>query len=325
LADSSQSKPEITVETGPVALVVRTRGEFFGGAKLRQTIRFYADDPRIDFEVETEAVPDNTIVVVEFPLAGQVQEVRRGIPYGFSCGALGAPDPEMPGNVEGILPAIRWTDYALADGGGVAILDQGLPGRELTGRTPVLFLMNAHDIYMGYRCAWLSGKPRQKFRFALYAHDEGWETARVAQRAWEYNCPPLVVPGVKQAEARSFVETSDNVIVEAIRREGQFLEVRLVECQGRAGTATLALALPHGQAFTTDLTGGHPQPLGGGPRYEFPVRPQQIVTLRFKTQRPVDEIEPLLKWDELVPPAKLPRLLKKIPDAVGHPPRGTEG
>jgi len=186
-------------------------------------------------------------------------------------------------------------------------------------------LLNAHDIYMGYRCAWLSGKPKQKFHFALYAHDGDWNAAQVQQRAWEYNCPPLVVPGVKQAEAKSFLQTSDNVIVEALRREGDFLEIRLVECLGHAGVAKVTLALPHGQAFMTDLTGGHPQPLPGGPDYEFPVRPQQIVTLRFRTAEPVEEIQPLLKWDELVPPAKLPRLLKKLPNAVGHPPAGNEG
>jgi hypothetical protein len=109
-----------------------------------------------------------------------------------------------------------------------------------------------------------------------------------------------------------------------MRREGDYLEVRLVESVGRAGRAKVELALPHGDAFMTDLTGGHPQPLSGGPAYEFPVRAQQIVTLRFKTAEPVAEIQPLLKWDELVPPGKLPRLLKNIPNAVGHPPLGTE-
>lgn len=326
LADSSQFKPEITAQRGPVALVVRTRGEFFGHAKLSQTIRFYDDDPRIDFEVETEGVPDNTIVVVEFPLARDVQEARRGIPYGFSSASPAGPTPEIPGRVEGILPAIRWSDYSLAGGGGLAILDQGLPGRELVGRTPVLFLMNAHDIYMGYRNAWLSGRPRQKFAFALYAHDADWDAARVAQRAWQYNCPPLVVPGVRAAKPDSLVATSDNVLVEAVRREGPFLEIRLAECLGRPGTAELTVALPHTEAFTTDLTGGHPKPLAGaGPRYEFPVRPQQIVTLRFRTASRVKAIEPLLKWDNLVPPAKLPQLRKKIPGAVGHPPLGKEG
>ena len=180
------------------------------------------------------------------------------------------------------MPAVRWSYYAFADGG-VAILDRGLAARELNGNTPALFLMNAQDIYMGYRCSWLSGKPRQTFEFALYAHDGDWDTARVPQRAWEYNSPPLIVAGVKQAEAKSFAQTSNNVIVEALRREDGFLEMRLVECMGRAGHAKVTLALPHGQAFMTDLTGGHPQPLEGGPTYTFPVRPQQIVTLRFET------------------------------------------
>ena len=67
----------------------------------------------------------------------------------------------------------------------------------------------------------------------------------------------------------------------------------------------LTLALPHGQAFMTDLTGGNAKPLLGGPAYEFPIRSQQIVTLRFQTAQPVEEIQPLLKWDSLVPPGAL--------------------
>ena len=325
LGDSAQGKREVEVVEGPVATVVRSRGKFYGGGELCETIRFYADDPRIDFEVVTEEIPTQTVVVAEFPLAGDITQTRRGIPYGFSHGTLGVPDAEMPGYVKGIMPAIRWSDYGLADGGGVAIFDCGLPGRELAGKTPVLFLLNAHDIYMGYRNAWLSGKPRQQFHFALYAHDADWDAALVPQKAWEYNCPPLIVLGVKQAEAKSFVQTSDNVLVEALRREGDFLEIRLVECLGHAGTAKVTLGLPHEKAFMTDLTGDHAKPLAGGPAYEFPVRAQQIVTLRFKTVKPVEEIRPLLKWDELVPPAKLPRLQKKIPNAIGHPPLGKEG
>ena len=324
LADSSKDTPKITVEVGLLATIIRARGTFFGGGELRQTIRFYADDPRIDFEVETEAIPNDTVVVVEFPFAPKIAEVRRGIPYGFSHGAWGTPNPELSGRSDGILPAVRWSHYTFSDGGGAAILDRGLTGRELNGNTPVLFLTNAHEIYMGYRCSWLSGKPRQKYQFALLAHDGDWDSARVPQRAWEYNAPPLIVPGVQQAEAKSFVQTSDNVVVEAMRREDEFLELRLVECLGHAGQANVSLALPHGDAFMTDLTGGHPKPLPGGPSYTFPVRPQQIVTLRFQTAKPVEAVQPLLKWDELVPPAKLPRLLKKLPNAVGHPPEGNE-
>ncbi|MCC7084395.1 MAG: hypothetical protein IT427_05245 [Pirellulales bacterium] len=323
LGDSSQGDWEVQVAQGPVATVVESHGKLYGG-ELRQKIRFYVDNPRIDFEVTTEDIPTKTAVVAEFPLACDIRQSRRGIPYGFSHGTLGVPDSEMPGYVKGIMPAIRWSDYALVGGGGVAILDRGLPGRELVGNTPVLFLMNAFDVYMGYRNSWLSGKPRQTMSFALYAHDSDWDMAEVPQRAWEYNCPPIVVAGVKPTEAKSFVETSDNVIVEALRREGEYIEMRLVECVGQAGTAKVAVRLPHEKALMTDLTGGSAKPLSGGPAYEFPVRAQQIVTLRFRTANPVEEIQPLLKWDELVPAKKLSQLQKKLPNAIGHPPLGKE-
>ena len=80
-------------------------------------------------------------------------------------------------------------------GAGVALLDRGLPGRELTGQTPVFFLLNAQDTYLGYPCAWLSGRGRHHFSYALVAQEGEWRTARIPQMAWEFNCPPLVLSG----------------------------------------------------------------------------------------------------------------------------------
>ena len=104
--------------------------------------------------------------------------------------------PDQPGFADGIQAAIRWSHYVLAGGGGVAILDRGLPGRELTGNTPVPFLLNAQDTYMGYPGGWLSGKGTQRASFALVAHDGLWNDARVPHRAWEFNAPPVVVENV---------------------------------------------------------------------------------------------------------------------------------
>ncbi|MHB8522955.1 MAG: glycoside hydrolase family 38 N-terminal domain-containing protein [Limisphaerales bacterium] len=325
LADSAQTRPEITVTRGPVATVVTVRSPFFGGGALQQTLRFYADYPRIDFDTECNDIPNKTVVVAEFPLAREIRETRRGIPYGFSHGAWSVPNTNLTGFAEGILAAIRWSHYEFADGGGVALLDRGLPGRELTGKTPVLFLLNAQDTYLGYRCAWLSGKGPHRFAYALVAHDGDWKDARIPQMAWEFNCPPLLVPGVSRTEPVSFGQTSDNVIVEALRREGDSIELRLAECFGLPGQASVTLALPHEQASLTDLAGNHPKPLAGGSKYDFAVRPQQIVTLHFKTTQAVDAIKPLLRWDELVPPDKLPALKKRLPGRVGLPPQGTDG
>lgn len=320
---SSQFKPTIRATTGKLGTTLEIESEFHGGSKLRRIVRFYDDYPRIDFETELHDIPDRTVVVAEFPLAEDITEVRRGIPYGFSHGAWSKPNPDLHGWTKGIVPAVRWSHYTLAGGGGVALLDRGVTGRELTGRTPIIFLLNATDKYNGYPNAWLSGKGLHKLEYALVAHDTPWEQARIPQMAWEYNCPPIPIPGCAAAAVKSVLQTSDNVIVEALRREGGFIEMRLAECFGKAGQASVTLHLPHKRAQLTDLVGNNPQPISGGPTYQFPVRPQQIVTLRFQTAEPVAEIKPLLKWDELVPANKLPMLKKKLPEAKGHPPRGS--
>ncbi len=322
LADSTQFKPRITVSDGPLATVVRFESTFYGGGAAFQTLHFYKDYPRVDFDTELNDIPDKTVVVAEFPLAQPILEMRRGIPYGFSHGAWAQKNPSLAGLADGIVPAIRWSHYQ-SEQSGVALIDRGLSGRELTGQTPVLFLLNAQEIYMGYPCAWLSGRGRHTFSYALAAHDGDWKDVRIPQMAWEFNCPPVATTGVAKAEPKSFMRTSDNVIVEALRREKNEIELRLVECLGVAGTAEVTLNLPHLGAELTDLVGGRREPLRGGPTYRFPVRSQQIVTLRFRTNSAVPDIQPLTDWGPLVPPAKRAALNTKL-DKKGHPPAGGE-
>jgi hypothetical protein len=131
-----------------------------------------------------------------------------------------------------------------------------------------------------------------------------------------------VAAGCAKVAAQSFLQTTGNVIVEVMRREGSDIELRLTECRGLEGSAGVTLYLPHSQAARTDLTGGHPQKLEGGPVYTFPVKPQEIVTLRFRADAPVEAAEPLLDWSELVPTNKLAALHRYLPDVIGHPPRG---
>ena len=138
--------------------------------------------------------------------------------------------------------------------------------------------------------------------------------------AWEYNSPPYAVACATGAST-PFLEASDNVVVEAMRRDGEFIEVRLAECLGRQGAAHVMLHLPHKSAALTNLVGDNPKALAGGPRYEFPVRPQQIVTLRFRTTGAVPIPPPLLAWDPLAPPQKR-AALHQYSNEKGHPPRG---
>lgn len=321
LASSSDSKPAINVSRGPVATTVEITGKFFGGGAIRRTIQFYENYPRIDFETELNDVPNLTVVVAEFPLAADVDEIRRAIPNGFSHGAWARPNPALPGWTKGIVPAAGWIHFSLAGGGGVAILDRGLSGREINDRTPIIYLLNATDKYYAWPNPWLSGKGRNVLEYALVATEDNWDHARVPQMAWEYNCPPLVLRGKQVEPEKSFLQTSSNVIVPVVRREGKEIEIRLVECTGQAGTARVTVNLPHHGAALTNLRGKNPQPLSGGPTYQFPVAPQQIVTMRLQADSAVEEIHPILKWDDLVPPAKR-AALHQYGNYKGHPPRG---
>lgn len=321
LGTSSDSKPMISVTTGPLATIVEIRGKFFGGGDCRRSIQLYNEHPRIDFETELNDIPDLTVVVSEFPLSADIDEVRRAIPNGFSHGAWAKPNPDLPGWTKGIVPAVGWTHYTLAGGGGVAILDRGLSGRELNDRTPIIYLLNATDKYYGYPNPWLSGKGKNVLTYALVAHDGDWDQARIPQLAWEYNSPPVVAPGRGKMPEKSFVQTSNNVILQAMRREDNDIEMRLAECLGHPGTAEVTMNLPHQGAALTDLRGRNPQVLTGGPAYQFPIRAQQIVTLRFHAGSAVEAIKPILKWDDLVPKSKL-AALHQYGSEKGHPPRG---
>ncbi len=313
LATSSDFKAMFTATEGPIAITVKANSDFLGGGVLKRVTRFYKDSPRIEFETELNDIPNHTVVVTEFPLAQMPAEIRRSIPFGFS---------RDDGSISGIVPAIGWSDYTSPGKGGVTLLDRGVPGREINTNTPIIYLLNATDKYYGYTNAWLSGKGRHSFEYALVAHDQEWTNTRIPQIAWEYNAPVTVAMNCQPVKAQSFLQTSANVIVEAMRRDGSDIELRLVEAFGQSSTAEVKLNLPHTSAALTDLTGGHVQKLHGGPDYKFPVKPQQIVTLRFHTSEPVAEIKPLMAWDELVPEAKRAALHEYMPDKKGHPPLG---
>jgi alpha-mannosidase len=322
LASSSDSPSAVQLSNGPVAYTFEVRGTFYGGGAIRRLIRLYHECPRIDFETELNDIPDYTVVVAEFPLLGDVSEIRRGIPYGFSHGAWSRPDPTLHGWTKGIVPAVRWIDFGLSGRGGFSIFDRGATGREIDGSTPIIHLLNAENQYHGYPNSWLSGAGKHLVSYALYPHEEPWEQARVPQMAWEFNCLPIAVENCAAQKPRSILETSDNVIVEAIRCETGHIELRMVECLGYPGTARIKLMLPHEHAVLTDLIGREQSVLTKSDIYSVDLRPQQIVTLHFATESILPEAEAVTEWDRFVPEQKLPELHKYNPALVGHPPFG---
>jgi alpha-mannosidase len=313
VASSAEHPVKIQVLRGPLSTRVHATSEFHRGGSLERRMVFYNGHPRIDFETTVNLRGTDILLTVDFPLGGEVTGRTRGIPYGHS-----AADPRKE-KIGSILPAIRWSNYQLGDAG-LALLDRGLAGHELNERTLTLGLLNATSTYMGKPNEMLRGEGERVFQYALVPHDGSWRRVNAPRLAYEYKSPVLMVPNAGTVKPVSFVETSDNVIVEAVRRAGKQIEVRLYETRGEAGTAEISLHLPHRAAALANLMGEKPEPLRGGPAYRFPIRPQQIVTLRFDTDTAVSEPPALRDWKPLVPLAKRKSLEMRIPDR-GHPPR----
>jgi alpha-mannosidase len=249
--------------------------------------------------------------------------VLRGIPFGFSHAAWAKPNPSLHGWAKGIVPAVRWSAYATADGGGVALLDRGLSGREVNGREASIYLFNAEDKYQGYDNPWMTGKGKHLLEYALLPYESAWEAARVPQAAWEYNLAPVMLDGRVGIASQSYLETSGNVIVESLRRQGNHIILRFAEAFGIAGEVRVKLLLPHHSAAITDLVGNLVTGLPTGAEYRFAIQPQQIVTMYFRTESAVEEETPVTAWDKFVPQEKLRALHAYSPDVIGHPPVGS--
>lgn len=322
LATSSDKPSKIKVSEGPIATTIEATGTFYGGGLIRRVTRFYHAHPRIDFETELNDIPNFTVVVAEFPLAENVIEIRRGIPFGFSHGGWTKPNPALHGWTKGIVPAVRWIDYSF-DSGGFALFDRGCSGREIDGRTPLIYLLNAEDKYNGYPNAWLSGKGRHVLSYSAMFHGSPWIEARIPHVAWEYNQQPVHIAQTRAAAPKPYVETSGNVIMEALRREGDHIELRMVECLGLPASAWVELSLPHSAAVLTNALGHPIRELHKSARYEFPIRPQEIVTLQFRTAETLPTPDPIEAWDRFVPKEKLAALHAYDPNLIGHPPFGS--
>jgi len=127
---------------------------------------------------------------------------------------------------------------------------------------------------------------------------------------------------------RSFLETSGNVIVEALRRVGNEIELRLVECTGRGGEVMVRTNLPHKNAVMTNLIGknrlrlkAQRSPRPASSEYRFDVKPQQIVTLRLQALDAVAQAKALTTFDPLIPEKKRESTRGFIhPELKGVPP-----
>ena len=315
---------------GPLAAVVEFRQDC-PDVLIEKRIWFYRDFPRIDFDISLGLHRSDALASVDFPFAGRVDRRTRGIPFGFSEGPPSedwlqpapyflarAAEHSFLGYSAAVLPALGWSDYRLALGGGLTLVEDGLPMHEFAADRLTLGLVNAVSTYRGLPNEELRSVGAHQFRFGLIPHEGEWRAAEAPKRAREFQSPPLLIE--KGKPLPPLVRTSDNLILEALRREGRDLEVRLTEWRGEPGMAWVECLAPHRDARRTNLLGEEGLPLARSARYRFAVTPQEIVTLRFTLDGEVETPEAVRTWAPLVPEPKREGLRLRLSEK-GHPPR----
>ena len=227
----------------------RSRRSSYGGGRMVRTMRFYDDYPRIDFETELNDIPDRDrggggVSAGGGRSRGAARHSLRLLAWrvgGWS--GRNARSHESTGwttghRARGALVALR---SSRADGG-VALLDRGLSGRELTGSTPIIFLLNASDKYYGYANAWLSGKGKHRSRLR----------AGRTRRGLDEGAHPAAGMGIQLPAGRGAQPRNDRLSRSFVEDIGQRdrrgdsprrfrdIELRMAECLGTAGDAEVS-------------------------------------------------------------------------------------
>jgi alpha-mannosidase len=216
-------------------------------------VRIYVGLPRIDIQTRLTNNDEKVRYRVAFPTSIQAGEITHEIPFGA------IPRPE------GEYAAQNWIDFS-APGGGLSLLNRGLPGNNVVDGVMLLSLLKCTALEGGYGDMKL-GEVTQlgfekgiqhTFEYALLPHGGDWRTAKTYRVGLEFNNPLLVQkaslhPGSLPGRMSFLQVEGDHVVLSAVNTNEKGTEIRLYEAEGRNGAARLLPAFPVEKAVETNL------------------------------------------------------------------------
>jgi alpha-mannosidase len=201
-------------------------------------VRVYSDIQRIDFE--TKLVDRDKFVRYRLLFPTSLQSGQRFDEIPFA--AIRRPESQE-------FPAQNWIDWGNGEHG-VALLNVGLPGSNVSGGTLLLSLMrsahiNTYRVPEGHEAessdlGFELGQERT-FDYALVPHDGTWQQARIVQSGLEFNDPLLVMPleqhSGKLSRKWGLLQISSPAIVLSAlmpAEDGHGIILRVYEAMGQA-------------------------------------------------------------------------------------------
>ena len=256
----------------------------FGNNSFSTRVRVYTGIRRIDFE--TKLVNNDKFVRYRLLFPTSIQTGRRFDEIPFA--AIQRPEQHE-------FPAQNWTDWS--DGKhGVALLNIGLPGSNVSDGTLLLSLMRSAHIN-AYRAARSSSDlglelgQKRTFHYALVPHLGNWQSARVFRAGLEFNNPLLVHtldqhPGKLPGKWGLLDISASNVVMSAFMpsEDGHGVIVRVYEAAGQpAADVKIHFAESVAEASEVNLMEERLQPMSvQNNSIHFDLRPFQIKTFRLQ-------------------------------------------
>jgi alpha-mannosidase len=214
------------VENGPLYAALEVVHQVHSST-ITETIRFYRDLPRVDFEARIEwnevGNASDGVPGLKVAFTGSMPECEAWFETPFGAA-------QRPSNGQEV-PALRWADVG---GGkyGFAVLNDSKHGYDALGcRLRLTLLRSAYDPDA------ISDTGSHVVRFAFLPHPGNWRDAGVVASAAAFNVPFLVAPGAYD-EMRQDDEDEDEA--DEVDEGAAGISVRLAD----AGTAVISSIKP---------------------------------------------------------------------------------
>jgi alpha-mannosidase len=272
----------VVVERHPLRCRVRFARRF-RGSHLVQVLSLAAGSRRVEFHTEIDWQERHSFLKVAFPVAVRSSRATYEIQHGHIERPTHANTSWDAARFE--VCAHRWADLS-EPGYGVALLNDCKYGYDVRGHTLRLSLLRGP----GYPDP-DADRGGHRFAFALLPHPGDLQEGRVVEEAEAFNLPLTVRPGRVDRPERIVELDRPGVSVEALKPadDGRGTILRVCEVHGSRAPVTVTLGRPFDAVERTDSLERTVGPLDhDGRRVRLPLRPFELVTLRFSDRRSGD-------------------------------------
>ena len=224
------------VENGPVRAALYVK-KAVSNSMIEQTIYFYADEPRIDFDTHVDWKDYQQLLKVHFPVDIHTDEATFDIQFGNLTRKTHKNTSWDIARFETC--GHKWMD--VSEGGyGVSILNDCKYGHSVDHSDVGLTLIKS-----GIEPNPTTDQEDHYFTYAIYPHAGTWREADTLQEGYDLNQPVLAVNGTAQNSEYSFISCDkNNVMLETVKpaEDGNGIILRVIEEKNTKTKAKLHFA-----------------------------------------------------------------------------------